>query len=309
MWFKQLQLFQLDGNIPATADQLQNLLDPLLFKPCPPSVPQTAGWVAPIEQLADKLAIELNGNLLFCLQTEEKLLPTTVIRHHLAEKIEEIETEHGRTVRYREKRNLQEEIIHTLLPRAFSKYAKVYAYIDTKNKRLLINSTTNSKIEPLMSLLKRALENTDITAYDLKKPAGVLTRWVHKNEYPKTFSINKKAVLQDPDHQQRVIRCQNQDLFASSIQALLSDGCEIQQLALNWQDRVEFTLTSDFYLNGIKYGEELLNVAKEDGAETAEQQFLTDFMLMSETLAQLLEDLMRAFVKKNTAKAEAVAVE
>jgi recombination associated protein RdgC len=119
--------------------------------------------------------------------------------------------------------------------------------------------------------------------------------------------------LQDPSEQTRIIRCQQQDLFAASIQALLKDGCEVKQIALCWHDRVRFVLAEDFSLRSIRLEEEVIAAAKEIDVESKQQQFAADFFLMTETYSGLIEDLLKTFAKGETKEkadaqpAEAVA--
>ena len=58
-----------------------------------------------------------------------------------------------------------------------------------------------------------------------------MTSWLTQKNHASSFLIEKSCVLQDASHQSRIIRCQEQNLFASSIQLFIKDGCEIKQLA------------------------------------------------------------------------------
>ena len=99
-------------------------------------------------------------------------------------------------------------------------------------------------------------------------------------------------MLQDVNHQSRVIRCKDQDLFASSIQSLIKDGCEVKQLALNWQDRIDFVLLDDLSLQTIRFKDEIIEQVKEMEAGTKQQQFNADFLIMTETFSCLFKDML-----------------
>ncbi|MDR3492299.1 MAG: recombination-associated protein RdgC [Gammaproteobacteria bacterium] len=301
MWFKQLQLFELTGPESITASQLEEKLEPLAFTSCLPSLPSSIGWVAPIDVENAPLVHTVNGYILFCLQIEEKILPATVIRQELQEKVKMIEITEDRRVRSKEKLTIKEELTMTLLPRAFSKFTRLYAYIDTKNKWLVLGTTNASKTEQFISLYKRCV-NENIRLCELKKLSPLMTHCLKTQNYPKEFSIEKSCVLQDPQQQKRVIRCQQQNLFAGSIQELIKDGCEVKQLAMCWQDRVNFVFTDDFTVRGIQYQDEILSQAKDIESETREQQLDADFFIMTETLHGLIKDLMNMFTIPADAK-------
>jgi recombination associated protein RdgC len=262
MWFKQIQFFQLTDSLKDT-DAFAEKLEALTFTPCLPSLPASSGWVAPLGEEEDApLVRTLNSCHMLCLQQEEKILPATVIRQTLDEKIKQLESLQDRKIRQKEKLALKDEITHTLLPRAFSKRSKLYAYIDTKNHWLILNTTHTAKTEQFLTLFKRAVTE-NIYPFELKKLAPILTHWLQHKSYPNSFSIEKSCVLQDSKQQNRVIRCQQQDLFAGSIQALIKDGCEAKQLALCWHDQLKFTLTDDFTLRSIQMVDEITEQTQE----------------------------------------------
>ena len=158
------------------------------------------------------------------------------------------------------------------------------------------NSTQAKKNETFLSLLKRALETVAIEPLEIKKPMPIMTGWLAMNTLPKSFAINKACVLQDPNQQSRMIRCQEQNLFASSIQSLIKDGCSVKQLALSWQqDKLNFVLTEELTLRSIRYQDALLGLAKEQSNENPADLFAADFLIMTEVLTPLVQELVITF--------------
>lgn len=293
MWFKQIQLFQLNLSSTLSPTDLTKQLEPLAFEPCMPSFQSSIGWVSPIEAEHAPLVRAINHSLMICLQIEEKVLPAAVIRQELKEKIKQIEKEQERRVYSKEKMALKDEITLNLLPRAFTKLSQLHAYIDTKNKWLILNTTHAAKTEQFLSLFKKSVTD-QIQPLELNKLSPILTHWLKNQINPGTFAIEKNGVLQDPNQQNRIIRCQQQDLFASGIQALIKDGCEVKQIAMNWQDRVKFIFADNFSLRSIQFQEELITQSHEM-SETKQQQFDADFYIMTETFGNLLLDLFELF--------------
>jgi recombination associated protein RdgC len=294
MWFKQLQLFELKEFTTPTIEELVDKLTPLEFTPCLPSLPSSMGWVPPVEEDDAPLIHAVNGYIMLCLQIEEKILPAAVIRQALNDQIKAIETTYARKVRQKEKLALKDEMIQTLLPRAFSKLTRLYAYIDTNRQRLVLSTTNKAKTEQFIGVFKKSVTET-VQPIETKKLAPIVTHWLKEKSNPSVFSIEKNCVLQDPQQQKRVIRCQQQDLFAGSIQSLLKEGCEAKELALCWHDRIHFVLADDFSLRSIQFQDEIRLQSKELEAETKLQQFNADFFIMTETLTGLLDDLSSFF--------------
>lgn len=293
MWFKQAQLFHLKELLNFSNEHLEERLQELIFKTCLPSMPQSSGWIPPLEEHG-KLLRSINSYTMLCLQIEEKILPNSVINQELAEAIKQIETSENRKLRTRDKFALKDEVVMAMLPRAFSKLHKIYAYLDSKNHSLILGTANSKKTEQFLSIFKKSL-GVEVEPIKIKNPAPKMTQWLKQQNYPTSFAIEKSCVLQDTKQEARVIRCKQQNLFAPAIQSLLADGCAAIQLALTWQDRVKFVLTQDGSLSSLQFQEEITDHVKEIAPETITQEFDADFIMMSETLVTLFNDLIEAF--------------
>ena len=298
MWFKTAQIFSLTNEIPYKPEQLEEQLAPLAFTPCLPSLPSGHGWSAPIGHRDDApLVHAANGFLLFCLRFEEKILPATVVRQSVEEKVKKIEANEDRKVYQKEKRSLRDEISQTLLTRAFSKYSNVLAYIDTQNQLLVIDTTVTAKCDLLLGMLKRAIPHFQYTKVTTKKMSPILSGWLIDSPLPGNFDLEEACVLRDPNNQNRTIRAKNQNLFANGIQSLVKDGCFVHEIRLRWQDHINFTLTDEFVIKSIQYEDQVLELSKEQYSETEEQRLDADFVIMTQTLTALIQDLLAVFAK------------
>jgi recombination associated protein RdgC len=309
MWFKNIRLYQLNTPIKYQPEALADELSELAFTPCLPSFAESLGWVAPTGVEEGQLVHAANGYMMICLQIEEKILPAAVIKQELDEKIKVIQAEEDRTVRQKEKMQLKEEIIMTLRPKAFCKRSQIFAVIDTKNNWLLIDSSSAAKVEKFVAFLKKSLQSFNASIPAVKKPAYEMTQWLQHKTVPGHFIIEKACALQDPELQTRTIRCTQQNLFAQSIQDLMKDGCQVIQLALNWNDQVNLVLADDFLIKSIRFHDEILAAAKDDYSETAAQQFDADFILMTEILTNMLLELTEHFYQEQKEEEQAANLE
>ena len=254
------------------------------------------GWVSPLGEEDAPLTRGLNGCFMITLQIEDKILPASVVNHSLKDKIKQIEAKEARKVRQKEKLGFKDELVQTLLTRAFTKFTQLSAYIDIRYQRLVLNSISPAKTELFLSMFQKAFGEC-IEQTDLIKPSALLTNWLKTQESPQTFAIGKSCVLQDPDQQNRVVRCQQQDLFTSGVQTLFKEGFAVVQMELCWQDRIRFVLADDFSLRSVSLAEDDINEMKET-YESKHERFDADLVLMSESCAGLFQDLQEAFAKK-----------
>lgn len=302
MWFKQAQIYQLAAPISYDAEAMIGLLEPLLFSSCLPSFPASHGWVPPLDEADAPLVHEIHGFLVICLQSEEKILPAVVVQQELAQKIKEIEAQRDRKVFQKEKYALKEEIILTLLPRAFTKISKTYAYFDSKNQRLMLDTTNAAKTDKFLELLSKSLKDLNLQPLKTEKITPILTRWLTLKDYPQEFSIEKSCLLRDPNKTNRTIRCQHQDLSTEGIRLIIKENYEVNELALCWQDRVNFVLGENFLLRSLRFSDDVTAQTQDMEPETKQQHFEVDFLIMSETINSMLHDLLAQFGKNSEAE-------
>ncbi len=301
MLYKQAKLFKLTNKFTFSKEEFAEKLEQLRFRDCPPSMTHSLGWVPPVGDEEDAPLVQAqNGYFAVCLQIEEKILPPIVLRQELAKKIKFIQARDDRKIYKKEKNSLQDEIMTTLLPRAFTKISQIHAYFDTKKSCMVLSTTNEKRTEQFITMIKKTIGD-GIEVYDIEKLSQSLTHWLQHQSYPSTFAIEKSCVLQDQNQTNRVIRCQHQDLFATSIQSFIKEGCVVKQLAIEWQDHVSFILVNNFSLQSIRFKDELISQTSELEIESAQQKFVADFFILTETMSKLYQELLQALENANSA--------
>ena len=305
MLIKQAQIFQLTG-FGSVLEDLEEKLEQLEFKPCTPAMAISCGWVSPLEEFSeeeesDYLKCRIGNYIVLCLKTEEKILPKTVVQQELKEQLKQIELLDNRKFGQKERFVLKVQIMAKLLPKAFSQFSKIHAYIDLKKERLILGTVNTKKTTQFIALFKKILPEEIQPFTEITMLSNIMTAWLETQDCPPIFSIATNCVLQDPDNRTRMIRCQHQDLGSPNIQALVKDGYKISQLALNWKDRIDFILTNRLLLNSIRFQDQFLEQMKLVDL-APKQQFYSNFLIMAEELSNLLEDLLQMIVPKQTKK-------
>lgn len=305
MLIKQAQIFQLT-ELGSSLENLEEKLEQLEFKACNPSMAISCGWISPLEDFSeeeesDHLKCKIGDYIILCLKIEEKILPNTVVQQELKEQIKQIGSLEDRKVGQKERFILKVQIIAKLLPKAFSQFSKIYAYIDLKKECLILGTVNTKKTAQFISLFKKILPEEIQSFTEITTLSNIMTSWLETQDCPPVFSIATNCVLQDPNNQMRMIRCQHQDLGSPNIQALAKDGYKIGQLALTWQDRIDFILTNRLLLSSIRFQDQFLEQMKEADL-TPKQQFYSNFLIMAEELSNLLEDLLKVVIPKSNEK-------
>ncbi|MDE9443907.1 recombination-associated protein RdgC, partial [Xenorhabdus bovienii] len=91
-----------------------------------------------------------------------------------------------------------------------------------------------------------------------------------------------------------VIRCKHQDLITDEIATHIESGKYVTKLALEWEERIQFTLSDDFTIKKIKFSEALREQNDDIDREDFAQRFDADFVLFSGELSRMFDSLINA---------------
>ena len=224
------------------------------------------------------------------------VLPTTVIREHTAERIKDLEQEQHRKIGSREKRALSDQVMIQLLPQAFIKSAFTYAYIDCRNHWLVIDTSSQAKAENFVILLRESLPELQLEPIATHHSVSqTMTNWLVDQQMPAGLLIEDYCEMHDPRAVHTQIKCVNQDLYTSEVQAHLKTGKVVARLGLTWQDRLNFVMDHDFSVKRIKPLDLVQQQMEEMDTETIEQRLMADFTMMAGEFSELLKTLLMAF--------------
>lgn len=296
MWFKNLRIYRLTDQLPCPVAELGERLLETGFVPCGGQETQRSGWVSPMGPGATHLVHSAMSFHLVCARTQQRLLPPAAIREVLDEKILEIEAAEGRQLRKRERANLKDEVIQTLLPRALTRSHLTYAFLAEARGLLLIDSASPARAEDLLNLLRDSLGRLPVKPLVPRhSPTDMMTRWLHGGRLPAGFRLGQQCDMRDPLHAANVVRCRQQELATQEVRQHLDAGKQVNALGIEWNERLQFVLAEDLAVKGIKYSEIVQKDAGVEDEMEAAARFDADFALMSMELDQLCESLVEIF--------------
>lgn len=295
LWFKNMMVYRLNRDIPLSADEMEKQLDAFTFSPCGSQDMSKTGWVPPMGNRSDALTHENNGQIVICARKEEKILPSPVVKQALEAKIDKLEAEQSRKLKKTEKDSLKDEVLHSLLPRAFSRFSQTYLWIDTVNNLIMVDCASAKKAEDTLALLRKSLGSLPVVPLTLESPIELtLTEWVRSGEVPASFALMDEAELKAILEDGGVIRCKKQDLVCDEIANHIEAGKLVTKLALDWQERIQFVLADDGSVKRLKFSDTLRDQNDDIDREDFAQRFDADFILMTSELAALTSNLVEA---------------
>lgn len=296
MWFKNLLLYRFTKPFTLSPEALDQLLAAKPFTGCGSQDMVSLGWTAPLNQNGAPLVHAGNGCLMLSLQRQEKVLPAAVVNEFVEEKVAEIKQQEDRQVGRKEKAELKEQTVFELLPRAFTRSRKLFAYIDTRQQVLVINSGSTKQAEDFIVTLRDTIDTLPVVP--LKPHNDVsqcLTRWLSESHGPAQFAIGGECELQDRSDTAAVVKCKNLDLQASEIKSHVETGMFVKKLELIWAGGVEFIVDENLTIKRLRFDDLIMDQLDDVQMESAADQFDADFALMTAEFERFIPAVVDAF--------------
>ena len=296
MWFKNLTFYRFVEPFTITPETLAEQLAKAAFRPCGSHELKSTGWVPPLGRKALELVHSVSDCVLLCLQSEEKLLPASVVSEIVADKVAQIEVQQSHSLSRNQKGQLREEVLQTLLPRAFSRVQRQFAYIDRRDGWLVIDSASRKAIQELTAALRRTVGTLPIESSRLRDtPTAVMTAWLLGDGLPPDFVLQDECELRDGQDESGVIRCRGQDLTSDEVRGHLQAGKQVARLALEWDQRIACVLQEDLSIRRLRFLDAVGAALDDVEAETEEQRRDAEFALMSGELRHFWARLLDVF--------------
>jgi len=296
LWFKNLLVYRLSREVSLSADEMEKQLSQFTFTPCGSQDMAKTGWVSPMgSHGGDALTHSHNGQILLCARQEQKILPSPVIKQELQAKIEQIESEQHRKLKKTEKDSLKDEVLHSLMPRAFSRFSQTFMWIDTVNGLIMVDAASAKKAEDMLALLRKSLGSLPVVPLTMESPIELtLTEWVRSGETPAGFTLQDEAELKAILEEGGVIRCKKQALVSDEIATHIENGKLVTKLAVDWQERIAVVLADDGSIKRLKFSDVIREQNDDIDRDDFAQRFDADFILMTGELAALIQNVVEA---------------
>lgn len=291
-WFKNAMIYRLTKSLDWSEKTLSDALENNQYHPCNQSEMSKFGWSTPLKG-SELLYFTVGKQILLLAQKEEKILPAHVIKRELDARVEKLEQAENRKLKKVEKQTLKDDVVATLLPRAFSKYQQTALWIDAENNLIYVDAASAKRAEEALALLRKSLGSLPVVPLTFaNEPSLIMQEWVAKESIPQWLVSLEEAELRDANN--GVIRCKQQALDSDEILSLVNSKY-VTKLALEWEEHLSFVFNEDCSLKRLKFADQIRekndDILKEDYA----QRFDADFVLMTGILSKLTENLLHDF--------------
>ncbi|NKF21539.1 recombination-associated protein RdgC [Solimonas marina] len=292
MFFRNLQTYRIAGPWTLTPAELEAKLSQHPLLPCMGLNPQSRGWVP--SAAGPQLVYGQEQQMLIALGVEQKLLPSSVVKQTVDERAAELEQRQGFKPGRKQLRDLKEQVVAELIPRALPKRRYTRAIIDPVSERIIVDSSSPARAEELLEVLRDAVDGLSLELPELSQsPGAAMTAWLASGEAPGAFALDQECELRGNDQTKPTVRYLRHSLATEEICKHISEGKLATRVGLRWNDRVSFVLTDKFEVKKLKF-EDIEQAREDTAAQSPEEQFDAEFALFNGECRALLSAITKA---------------
>lgn len=292
--FKNIIIYRVAPNSELHSDAIEQALKKHQFAPTGATQQKSAGFVPPRGEAHGALLEAVDGQYIAKLQTEVRQVPGPVIKRRVDEIAEQMEQQTGRKPGKKIMKELKEQALQELLPSAFTKLASDLVWLDQKARLLIVDSSSMTRAEEVVTLLIKALDGLALTLVQTDmSPAVAMTHWLGTGEPPYQFTIDRECELKSTDEMKSVVKYGRHDLDTDEVRQHIASGKVPTRVAMTWRDRVSFTMTESMVLKKVAFLDVVFE-AKVAGQAEKGEAFDADVAISTGELAELIPDLFNA---------------
>lgn len=266
--FKNLTVYEINPDWALPLSAALEAMGRNTFQECGPTQPSSAGFSAPRHLQHSPLIEVRNGHWIFEVTLQKRDLPSRVVNEALEVKLEQIAEQTGRRPSSKVKRELKEEVIRALLPKAFLKTHHVTVWLDAQARLVYVDSAKKSDLDIVTSLLCASFLNFYLKPLSTAQSmTSCVAAWLYDGEPPAAFTLDDECELKDSAEGGGSIRYSRHSLDIDQVKAHLNEGKYPVKVAMTWQSRVEFVLTESLQLRKIGFHDVVLNDSGYDDGE------------------------------------------
>lgn len=218
-----------------------------------------------------------------------------MVKQEADERAEELAEQQGYKLGRKQMKELREQVTQELLPRAFTRRRRMFAWIDPVNGWLVVDAGSQSKAEDMLEQLRHTLDSLPLTLLRTEQsPTTAMAGWLAAGEAPEGFTIDQDCELRSVAEDKAAVRYARHPLEGDDVKGHLEAGKLPTRLALTFDDRISFVLTEKLEIKRLDFLDVVRDQVGEGDKDDAEALFNAEFALMTGELAHLLPAVVGA---------------
>lgn len=297
MFFRNLTLFRFPSSVPF--DDLESKLADTALKPVGPMELSSRGFISPFGRTGNDdnaLMHRIDDAIWLTVGGEDRLLPSSVINDLLQKKVDEFEAKNARRPGGKMRRQMKDDLIAELLPRAFVRPVRTDCLIDLRHGVIAVDTSSRKVAETVVSQVREALGSFPALPINAEiAPRAVLTGWIAGDVLPDGLALGDECELRDPADSGAVVKIQRMELAGEEIETHLEAGKQVTRLALVLDDHAGFVLGDDLVLRKFKLLDGAVEQLESSERDDIRAELDARFALMAGEFKRLFPVLEAAF--------------
>lgn len=215
----------------------------------------SAGF-APREDFGD-LVDQFAGGLAFTVRIDQKLVPGSVLKAETQKLAQKVEADTGHKVGKKERAELKEQALYTLLEHAFVRTTLVTCYHHTATNMLIIPTNNKTVAQRIVTLLVNAVGSVKTTTINVADVKGGLTtrlkKWLEGDLDAFAGMDPTSEVQLEQDDRKVSVRMTDLDSAHAALTEAMASSFTVKALGLRFMAGTEMRLTDSFQLRGISF--------------------------------------------------------
>lgn len=263
---------------------------------------RSVGFVPIVGLDSGELVARFHGGYAFAVRIDRKVVPGAAVKAEVNRLVDLIEATTGRAPGKKERKQIKEDALLTLLPRAFPRTAVITGFFHEESRFLFLNTTSQGLSDIVMTELVHAASSVKTeTIHVSGVKQGLTTRlqaWANLQEPDEgafgDFTLVDRVSMAS-EHQRIAMKLDGLDAGVAAIKEALQRNFQVTSIRL--QDAVlSFDLTHDFLLKGID------SPALDDGADEQHDAWLVQANYEVLVLVDAMKKLCSMFSTPQTAE-------
>lgn len=249
-------------------------------RPCASNEGRTMGFAVPCDHSTAELAHHVAGHTLICLETEDRLLPGSVVAEEVDARAIDLEKLQGYKPGRKQMRELKELVTDELLPKAFTQKRRTLGVF--AGQFFIVDTSSPARADLMVETLRSVLDALPLALIQTKKQiTGEMIQWL-LGTTPWGLTVDDFVELEKAEPGKPAIAYKRTTLDESDMRRRIYEGYVPRKIGVTLADRLSFKVDDSLHLKQLT-ALELMQVDKrhqDDKAEDMAQAFDADVTLM-----------------------------
>jgi recombination associated protein RdgC len=249
-------------------------------RPCSANEGRTMGFAPPCSHSTAELAHHVAGHTMICLETEDRLLPGSVVAEEVESRAIDLEKQQGYKPGRKQMSELKQRVTEELLPKAFTQKRRTLGVF--AGQYFIVDTSSPARADMMIETLRSVLDALPLALIQTEnRITGRMIEWL-LGSLPWGLTVDDFVELEKAEPGKPAIAYKRTTLDESDMRRRISDAYVPRKIGVTLNDRLSFKVDDSLHLKQLVALELMQKDQRHqnDQAEDMAQAFDADVALM-----------------------------